>query len=143
MSPEPRLVGTTRKVGGFNAGVSWEGLATSGTLEMVRDRQQRLGVLSFKSPMTPRESHVRRKIETTLSEHREAFALTDLARTHDGYVVKFSRGMVMVVRSCPTAVLDDDAQLAALLAQVHLDFDVVEPSRLARDLLPDSLDRRR
>jgi len=29
------------------------------------------------------------------------------------------------------AVLDDDAQLAALLTQVHRDFAVVEPSRLA------------
>lgn len=82
--------------------------------------------------MTHRESHVRRKIETALSEHREAFALTDLTRTRDGYVLKFSRGMVMVVRSCPTAVLDDDARLAALLAQVQRDFDVVEPSRLAQ-----------
>jgi len=76
------------------------------------------------------------EIETTLSEHREEFALTDLARTRDGYVSKFSRGMVMVVRSCPAAVLDDDTELAALLAQVHRDFDVVEPSRLARDLAP-------
>jgi len=81
--------------------------------------------------MTHLDSYVRRKIETALSEHRETFALTDLARTRDGYVLKFSRGMVMVVRSCPTAVLDDDAHWAALLAQVHRDFDVVEPSRLA------------
>ena len=82
--------------------------------------------------MTHRENHVRRKIETALSEHRKAFALTDLARTRDGYVLKFSRGRVMVVRSCPTAVLDDDAQVAALLAQVRRDFDIVEPSRFAR-----------
>ena len=79
--------------------------------------------------MTHRESNIRRKIQTTLSEHREAFALADRARTRDGYVLKFSRGMVMLVRSCPMAVLDDDAQLAALLARVHRDFDVVDPSR--------------
>jgi len=75
--------------------------------------------------MTHCKSYVRRKIETALSEHRKAFALTDLARTRDGYVLKFSRGMVMVVRSCPTAVLDDETELASLLAQVHRDFDVV------------------
>jgi hypothetical protein len=78
--------------------------------------------------MTHRKRTVRRKIQTALSEHREAFALTDLARTRDGYVLKFSRGMVRLVRSCPTAVLDDHAQLAALLARVHRDFDVVAPS---------------
>jgi len=80
--------------------------------------------------MTHRKSNVRRKIEAALSQQREPFALTDLARTHDDYVLKFSRGGVMVVRSCPRAVLDDDAQLAALLARVHRDFDVVDPSRL-------------
>jgi len=124
-----RLVGKTRKVGFDGSGVLWDGLATRGTLEIVRDRQQRLSGLALKSPMTHRESNVRRKIQTTLSEHREAFALADLARTRDGYVLKFSRGMVMLVRSCPMAVLDDDAQLAALLARVHRDFDVVDPSR--------------
>ena len=84
--------------------------------------------------MTHRKSNVLRKSKTALSARRDAFALTDLARTRDGYVLKFSRGMVMVVRSCPMAVLDDDARFAALLAQVHRDFDVVEPSRLAQQM---------
>ena len=142
-SPTRRLFGKTHKVGGFDgSGVRWDGLATSSTLEIVGNQQQRLGGPSFNSSMTHRKSNVRQKIETALSQHREPFALTDLARTRDGYVLKFSGGRVMVVRGCPTAVLDDDAQVAALLAQVHRDFDVVEPSRLARDLLPDSLDRR-
>lgn len=78
--------------------------------------------------MTHRESNVRRKIQTALRESRDAFALTDLARTRDGYVLKFSRGMVRLVRSCPTAVLDDDVQLAALLARVRRNFAVVAPS---------------
>ena len=128
-SPLRSCIGKTRSAGVFDgSGVLWDGLATSGTLEIVSSRQQRPSGLSFKSLMTHRESNVRRKIQTTLSEHREAFALADLARTRDGYVLKFSRGMVRLVRSCPMAVLDDDVQLAALLARVRRNFAVVAPS---------------
>src|SRR5207245_5872931 len=128
-SPLGSCIGTTRSAGVFDgSGDLWDCLAKSGTLEIVSSRQQRPSGLSFKSLMTHRESNVRRKIQTALRESRDAFALTDLARTRDGYVLKFSRGMVRVVRRCPTAVLDDDVQLAALLARVRRNFAVVAPS---------------
>jgi hypothetical protein len=44
-----RLVGKTRKVGFDGSGVLWDGLATRGTLEIVRDRQQRLGGLALRA----------------------------------------------------------------------------------------------
>jgi len=59
----------------------------------------------------------------------DTFALTDLERTRDGYVLKFSRGIVILVRRCRRSVLRDDAQLASMLTAVRRDFELVNSLR--------------
>jgi len=84
------------------------------------------------SPSTHRARNVRRKLETALRARRDTFALTDLERTRDGYVLKFSRGIVILVRRCRISVLRDDAQLASLLTAVRRDFELVASPRPAQ-----------
>src|SRR5437899_10906124 len=62
-SPLRSCIGKTRSAGGFDgSGVLWGGVGTRGMLEVVCRRQQRLGGLALKSPMTRPESHARRKL---------------------------------------------------------------------------------
>ena len=80
-------------------------------------------------PHTHRKRNARRKLEAALRTRRDTFALTDLERTRDGYVLKFSRDIVILVRRCRASVLRDDAQLAALLTAVRRDFELVNSLR--------------
>jgi hypothetical protein len=77
---------------------------------------------------TNREGDVRRKIECALARRREAFALSHLAWTDDGYTVKFGQGIVILVRTAvDDSVIEDDVRLDKLLDGIRSDFRVFAP----------------
>ena len=75
-----------------------------------------------------REGDVRRKIESALVRRREAFVLSHLAWTDNGYSVKFGQGTVILVRTVvDNSVIDDEARLDKLLDGLRSDFRVFDP----------------
>jgi hypothetical protein len=77
---------------------------------------------------TNREGDVRRKIESALVRRREAFTLSHLAWTANGYTVKFGQGIVILVRTAvDDSVIEDEARLDKLLDGVRGDFRAFDP----------------
>jgi hypothetical protein len=77
---------------------------------------------------THREGDVRRRIESALVRRRERFALSHLARTANGYTVKFDQGIVILVRTAvDDSVIEDEARLNKLLNRVRRDFRIFDP----------------
>ena len=81
----------------------------------------------FMSTGTNREGDVRRKIVSALGRRREAFALSHLAWTANGYTVKFDQGIVILVRTADDSVIEDEARLNKLLDEVRRDFRAFDP----------------
>jgi hypothetical protein len=77
---------------------------------------------------THREGDVRRKIESALVRRGEGFALSHLAWTANGYTVKFSQGIVILVRTAvDDNVIEDEARLNKLLDGVRREFRAFDP----------------
>ena len=77
---------------------------------------------------THREGDVRRKIESALVRRGERFALSHLAWTANGYTVKFSQGIVILVRTAvDDSVIEDEAGLNTLLDGVRREFRAFDP----------------
>jgi hypothetical protein len=82
----------------------------------------------FMSTGTNREGDVRRKIESALVQRREAFALSHLAWTANGYTVKFGQGIVILVRTAvDDSVIEDEVRLDKLLDGIRSDFRAFNP----------------
>jgi hypothetical protein len=82
----------------------------------------------FMSTGTNREGDVRRKIESALVQRREAFALSHLAWTANGYTVKFGQGIVILVRTAvDDSVIEDEVRLDKLLDGIRSDFRAFDP----------------
>jgi hypothetical protein len=79
--------------------------------------------ISRMSPGTNQEGDVWRKIEAELVRRKEAFALSDLVSTPDGYIVKFRHGIVDIFRTFVDRVaFEDQVRLDQLLDGVRGDF---------------------
>ena len=77
---------------------------------------------------TPREDDLRRKIESALVRRGEAFTLSHLAWTDNGYTVKFDQGIMILVRTAvDDNVTEDEARLNKLLDEVRRDFRAFDP----------------
>ena len=77
---------------------------------------------------THREGDVRRKIKSALVRRGERFALSHLAWTANGYTVKFSQGIVILVRTAvDDSVIEDEAGLNTLLDGVRREFRAFDP----------------
>ena len=75
------------------------------------------------------EAAVREVIEVAIARRREVFALSDLARTADGYSVKFRLGVVDVVRTAIAAdVFHDLLRLDTMLDGVRHTFQALASS---------------
>jgi hypothetical protein len=80
------------------------------------------------STETNREGEVRRRIESALVQRREAFALSHLAWTANGYTVKIGQGVVILVRTAVSdSVIGDEARLDKLLDGIRGDFRAFDP----------------
>jgi hypothetical protein len=81
-------------------------------------------------PETSEVGDVWRMIETALARRQEAFTLSHLMWSDDGYTVKFRQGPVNIVRTTIAAgVFGDEAGLNKLLDGVRSDFRVLDPWR--------------
>jgi hypothetical protein len=81
-------------------------------------------------PETSEVGDVWRMIETALARRQEAFTLSHLMWSDDGYTVKFRQGPVNIVRTTIAAgVFGDEAGLNKLLDGVRSDFRVFDPWR--------------
>ena len=81
-------------------------------------------------PETSEVGDVWRMIETALARRQEAFTLSHLMWSDDGYTVKFRQGPVNIVRTTIAAgVFGDEAGLNKLLDGVRSDFRVFDPLR--------------
>ena len=81
-------------------------------------------------PETSEVGDVWRMIETALARRHEAFTLSHLMWSNDGYTVKFRQGPVNIVRTTIAAgVFGDGAGLNKLLDGVRSDFRVLDPFR--------------
>ena len=69
------------------------------------------------------EAAVREAIEVAIARRREVFALSDLARTANGYSVKFRLGVVDVVRTAIAAGVFHDLLRPVLVS--------IEPAALS------------
>ena len=78
--------------------------------------------------MSRRTGSTPRKIESALVRRREAFALSYLAWTANGYAVKFGQGVMVLVRTAvDDSVIEDEARLDKLLDGVRGDFRAFDP----------------
>src|SRR5207245_5710929 len=81
-------------------------------------------------PETSEVGDVWRMIETALARRQEAFTLSHLMWSDDGYTVKFRQGPVNIVRTTIAAgAFGDEAGLSKLLDGVRSDFRVFDPLR--------------
>jgi len=69
------------------------------------------------------EGEVQRRLERTIAQRRENFALSYLSSTENGYILKFRQGVVDIVRTrVGGTVLADEERLSSLLDEIRRDF---------------------
>jgi len=69
------------------------------------------------------EGEVQRRLERTIAQRRENFALSYLSSTENGYILKFRQGVVDIVRTrIGRTVLADEDRLSSLLDEIRRDF---------------------
>lgn len=75
-----------------------------------------------------RDDNVKQRLEAAIARRKDEFALSYLAWTADGYIVKFRLGVVDVVRTAVGAHgVEDSSRMDRMLDGVRLTFQSLIP----------------